>query len=76
MAKANKTAPVTETVTAPVTKETTSSQIRALAVEFPGNRSEIKKQMLIRHGKTVLYQHVRNVLVTPLKKTAQAPAKA
>ena len=58
MAKANKKA-VAET---PVQERvTTSSQIRALAAQGK-SKSEIAKILNIR------YQHVRNVLVTPLKK--------
>lgn len=57
---------VTEAPIAPV-KKTLSSRIRELAAEGK-TRSEIVKIVSAETGKAVRYQHVRNVLVTPLKK--------
>lgn len=68
MAKKNtKTVAVAvETVAAPV-KKTTSARIRELAAEGK-SRSEIVKLISAEQGKAIRYQHVRNVLVTQLKK--------
>lgn len=52
---------------APVVKATLSSRIRALAAEGK-SRSEIVKIVSTEQGRDIRYQHVRNVLVTPMKK--------
>ncbi len=44
---------------------TKSSQIRALAAK-KWERGDIARFLSIVHGKEVRYQHVRNVLVTPV----------
>lgn len=50
-------------------KRTTSSRIRELHAEGK-TKSEIVKLITAERGKPILYQHVRNVLMTPLKRPA------
>lgn len=60
--------PVTpEVITYPTGCDTKSAKIRYLD-SIGKKRGEIAKILTDLYGKTVRYQHVRNVLVTPLKK--------
>ena len=65
-------APVEAVTEVKVVKATLSSRIRELAAEGK-SRSEIVKIVSTETGRPIRYQHVRNVLVTQLKKV---PAKA
>lgn len=69
----------TKTVTEPVVqtepKATKSARIRELFAQGK-TRSEIVKIMTAETGKPIKYQHVRNVLVTPMKRKDTDTAKA
>lgn len=48
------------------THKTKSAQIRALFALL-GDRSTVANILTLHYGKEVKYQHVRNVLITPVK---------
>lgn len=52
-------------------KLSTSAKIRALSAAGH-DRGDIARALTLMTGKLVRYQHVRNVLITPLKRPASA----
>lgn len=50
-----------------------STVIRILFKEWAANKDDMKVRSRIAKSMGIVYQHVRNVLVTPVKKTAEAP---
>lgn len=75
MAKSNKVAKVAQPAPVAEGKVTVSSRIRELAGQQK-TRSEIVKILSAELGRPIKYQHVRNVLVTQLKKNDTKSAKA
>lgn len=52
---------------------TTSDKIRALYT-ITEQKGEIARALSVGRAKPVLYQHVRNVIITPVKKSASKKA--
>ena len=67
MTKSNLKKP-TKSVRDQISKMTTKSEQIRFLNSVGHTRSEISKILTEYYGKLVRYQHVRNVLITPLKK--------